>query len=396
MSSLIKLKKDQSIVISSEVEEYLNPDFVFLPIKNAEKLKIDQNNDYVFKGQEILNTEHMNVYSSISGKKIGTKKMIDCNNLVINCVVIENDFKERKYKKLSIKKNISNYTSANATLNLKGSGILFDFDIKNLENLNTLVISAVEAEPYIKSEYMILNEHVYEILEVSDALFEIYKIKEIILVVKENDYELIRNLMNHLGMFPKIKLKLVPDLYPIHYNKLLLNYLNIKENVYVLKASKAYLIYQSLKKQAKADSKLITFNGNALTKSKVIRAKIGSEVKNIINEKLEIQEKKYVCLTNGILSKVIVNPQRLVVTDDLTSISLMVKEEKEKKSCFNCGSCVEVCPFSVNPKLVMDTYSSKKKYHTNKENCVNCGLCSYVCPANIDLKKYLQSGDGNE
>lgn len=380
MGSLIKLKKDESINISYKIVEYLNPDFICVPVLQGSTINVNQD-EYVLKGQVLSE----GVYSPVSGNVIGVKKMIDCHNSVLDCIVIDNDFKEKRFKRLGTKKHISNFSKDKATMNLNESGIGIDFD-----NISTLVVNAVESEPHIMTEHFVLYEHVYEVLETIDALSEIYNIKTVILAVSESAHELVNRVMDHLGMFPKIILKLVPDVYPIHHDKLLLKHLKIKKDVVVIRASTTYLIYNSLKKRLKADSKVISICGNALEESKVIEVKLGTEIKKLIDEKMVVIDDNYLCLVNGLLSRRVVDINNLIVTNDLSSIIIVSNEEKEVKDCLNCGSCVEICPYRVNPKLVMDTYDDEKKYNTNVENCSGCGLCSYVCPANINLNKYLQ------
>lgn len=386
MGSLIKLKKDESINISYKIVEYLNPDFICVPVLQGSNINVNQD-EYVLKGQVLSE----GVYSPVSGNVIGVKKMIDCHNDVLECIVIDNDFKEKRFKKLGTKKHIANLSADKASMNLSESGIEIDFN-----NISTLVVNAVESEPHMMTEHLVLYEHVYEVLETIDALSEIYNINTVILAVSESAHELVNRVMDHLGMFPKIYLKLIPDVYPIHHDKLLLNHLRIKEDVSVIKASTAYVIYNSLKKGSKPDTKVITICGNALEESKVVEVKLGTEVKKLIDEKMKVIDNNYLCLVNGLLSRKLVDINNLIVTEDLSSIIIVRNEAKETRDCLNCGSCVEICPYGVNPKLVMDTYNEEKKYNTNVENCSGCGLCSYVCPANRNLNKYLQGRKKDE
>ena len=59
--------------------------------------------------------------------------------------------------------------------------------IKYQAKLDTIVINAVECEPYITADYMVVDLHADEILEAIDAIMEINKIKKGIIAIKENN-----------------------------------------------------------------------------------------------------------------------------------------------------------------------------------------------------------------
>lgn len=49
--------------------------------------------------------------------------------------------------------------------------------------------------------------------------------------------------------------------------------------------------------------------------------------------------------------------------------------DRDKNKCFNCGSCISICPtksFTIDPK----TY----EVHLNVDTCVACGSCLTACP----------------
>ena len=65
-----------------------------------------------------------------------------------------------------------------------------------------------------------------------------------------------------------------------------------------------------------------------------------------------------------------------------------LEDEPIERQCNNCGKCVSVCPYSVEPyeveKAIMNSdYTNTVKYGALE--CTKCGCCSYICPA----KRYL-------
>ena len=104
MSPLV-LERDYSIKLSSNIIDYIYPEYVFIPMYEGYKLKV-KNNEIVKKEQVILsNADNLVLVSSVSGKIVGAKECI-VNGILQKCVVIENDFKEKIFSKSSMRKNI--------------------------------------------------------------------------------------------------------------------------------------------------------------------------------------------------------------------------------------------------------------------------------------------------
>ena len=79
-----------SIVKNLKILEFLNPDYIYIPIEQNFKIT----NNYIYKLQLINNT-----YSSVSGNIINSKYMLNFKNEKIKCLTIKNNFLEKiKYQ----------------------------------------------------------------------------------------------------------------------------------------------------------------------------------------------------------------------------------------------------------------------------------------------------------
>jgi len=79
-----------------------------------------------------------------------------------------------------------------------------------------------------------------------------------------------------------------------------------------------------------------------------------------------------------------------------TSKSLDTNYHGEERACIFCNFCQAVCPVSIIPHIFY--------HHVKKEiieetllnlgiySCIECKLCSYVCPSKIPLAKYIKKG----
>ena len=71
-------------------------------------------------------------------------------------------------------------------------------------------------------------------------------------------------------------------------------------------------------------------------------------------------------------------------------LALNEKEARipETTACIRCGSCLNTCPFGINPAGIARAYDKKDCETMEKLGanlCMECGCCSFVCPAHIPL-----------
>ena len=183
------------------------------------------------------------------------------------------------------------------------------------------------------------------------------------------------SIINQLGTYPNIELKLLNDLYPIGIKKILVKELiRKKETPIVLDVNDVYNIYKILRKNKPVTQKLVTFSGNVLNKSKVINCKLGSSIAEIINEEFKVKDDNYDIIINGLMSGYKIDNLNAIITQNIQSVFLMKPLKCKKNNCINCGNCSSYCPVGANPRTGY-----------KMEKCIKCGICSYICPAKIKL-----------
>lgn len=360
----MKLKKIEGIKFEPKITYYLNPDYIYIPYK---KLDLKQN-EIVYKKMVIDDK-----LSSVSGKVIGIKRC-NINNKLSKMVVIENDYRELEVGD----KEKTRITVKNLLNALKNNKELFD-KFKSSKDYDNIVIKAFDFEPYTYNQIYLLKENISELLEFYHKLLTLYKCSKNYLVVHNNDTIFIDECLNVLGTYPEIKLSLVNDDYMYQDDFYLFKTLNIKGNTLCLTASELLYIYSLFNGGVKS-TKLITISGDAIKISKVLRVKKYCDLKNIIEKYIDIIDDNYEIVINGLMKgEKIKKIDELIITDEVESIHFMKKKEVITSECINCGKCLKVCPYKVNPVTLK-----------NKELCTHCGLCTYVCPCFINLKERLK------
>lgn len=342
------------------------PDNYEIKVKKGDKVKI---NDMIAESND-----NVSIVSSVSGKVIEIDEFIK----------IENDFKE-EIKKI----NIKNIDKNKFIKLLKDSGIKgmggagFPAYKKYDGEMNTLVVNAVECEPYRTSDYALVREHAKDIIEAIKKIMEINNISKTIIAVKK-----VSKMKQYFNEYltDNITIYETKNIYPAGWSKgLIKEILNIDIKTHskdlgivVNNVATIYAIGEALKGRF-LDSRIVTITGNTDKKGNY-KIKIGTDIKDII-------ETENLIIGGPMMGKKYDNN---FITPE-TSCLFINDDEFIETTCIRCGKCIKVCPVDLEPVLIKENVNNKgklKQLDINK--CISCGLCSYICPARIDLREIIK------
>ena len=85
---------------------------------------------------------------------------------------------------------------------------------KLAEGANTLVINAAECEPLLYTDYMLIHERLYRVLEGAEAIMEMTGINKCLLSVKTTKGKAL-NWTDGQELAPGVFVKLLPNVYPM-------------------------------------------------------------------------------------------------------------------------------------------------------------------------------------
>ncbi len=378
MARLIKLDKDDTIKVANKMEEYLTPDYIYIPFPPK---KEDIKKEKYIKKASLL---YPNVYAPLSGELVKIEKCLLPNGKEVNCLVFANDFQEKMEKIVAVRRKINNLTKETILEDISNLKIKEKF---KKESVKTFIISGIDDEPYIENEFFFQKERIKAIVETLDSFSNAFPNATVLVAIKNTDSETILKYQSILGMYNSIELKLVDDLYLIGQEEFLIKYLHIKEPYIYLKSSEVYEIYINLKKRRPILEHCFTISGNGVTKPIFVKTKLGVKVVDILYKFCCEDYSNCVLYVNGIMQGRRMDVSRLIVTPELQGIVIMKKLKRKAKKCMKCGKCISICPIHSNPLMAYKLGV--------KVQCIHCGLCSYICPSYIPLQKYL-CGDKNE
>ena len=344
---MINIRKEQKIAIPQEYLEYLNPNYVFIPIK--------ENKNYpktLVKKDDLIE----DIKVPITGNILATAVNNDKRYLIIKNSHLDEDNKdETKVSKNSDKKKEK-----------------VEF-LENFKNKETIYINTFDKDALAFNNYYLLLKEKDKVIFTLNYLIENTGLKEIYLVIPAtyeeviNQYRKIKN--------KKIKLIILNDYFALGYNDILSKYLRVNSNN-IISIRTLFTTYYAIKNENN-NYIYLTINGNI--KAAVIKVTKYTILKELL-EYLKIDANDIeICLNNSLINKKI--DIQHVINEDTKLIIINKKdkvlESKRKDTCSNCGLCYTLCPWHINP------------LKTNK--CYDCGLCNYICPS----KRFLRVGDSD-
>lgn len=396
---------------TEELVIYNKPEFVYIPLVNGNDTDITilvKKGDYVYKGTHLGKRKgniKIPIISTVSGTVVDFVAKPYLDGTEVKCVKIENDFKEKSVDANSYetvgKKEFLEILHDNGIIGLGGAGFPTHVKYDTTNKIRYLLVNAVECEPYITADYEMLKRHPEEILEAIDMILEINNIDEAIIAVKKTNAEIIKILNNFIGTYLKIKIREVPNLYPMGWERgLIKEVLNeeyeklpIEKGIIVNNVSTIYAIYKAVKYNEPFTERIVTFAGNAFSNPQNVLVKIGTEVKEVIDNLINYHDVEEInFIAGGPMMGEGVTSTNLIVSPNLNCILVMHNKTSVPIECLRCGKCIEVCPAGICPVLIKDSINhieKLKKLDVNK--CMNCGLCSYICPSKILVREYVKA-----
>lgn len=403
--------EDKKISPSSKIIDDVKIQVIYIPLESSlgyvykPKIKVG---DYVC----IDDTIGINVVtdfalkSSVSGTVVGIVKKYISNGKLVDCLVIENDFKEKYRNRLGKKKDITTYSRESFIYMLQNAGITgmgggdyptfmkYDIDTK----INCLIVNGVECEISSSADGAVMYNYTEEILECIDAIMEIMNIDKSYIAVNENNNVVIKKLLKYINTYPNIKIYPVVDAYPSGWERALISEVtgmsydkNPNEiGIITNNVGTIHSIYQILKYNRPITEKIVTISGEGIKKPGNYKVKIGTDFNELMLKTDGYKQlKNPVIVAGGKMMGKSIPSDELIITKDLNTILVLEDKEIKSESCIKCGKCSEVCPVGIMPVMIMD--NTKKAKSLGIDKCIKCGLCSYVCPAKIEVREILES-----
>ena len=400
----IKLDGNKEMSLSDEIVDFSNPTRVYVPLMNGsvECECVTKKGRKVKKGSVIGIRKDLDfpILSPVSGTVVGIKKSLYLNGKMVDSVEILNDKKEIELKKKCVK-DITSYTKDEFIDLLKKCAVTgmggsdFPTYLKYKSDLDILIVNAVECEPYITSDVMLVKLKAEIILDSISAIMKINNIKKCFIAYKKDNKIVENAFLEYIDNYDDIVLSPVKNIYPAGWERhVVKSVLNLEYDKYpseigvvVNNVSTVFAIYKALKFQRNITKRIVTITGECFTEPINVLVKVGTNMSNVIKKIGKYQGENLKFIAGGPMMGTSLPCDNVIVTNALSGVTIIEDTDDEINDCMGCGRCVKACPANICPIFILNNITNDdmlKKLHPEK--CVECGLCSYVCPSKIGLR----------
>ncbi len=409
----IPAHKKDSLVNEPIVLDIKKVPYVYFPLvagNNAVCEPLVKVGDHVKVGTRIAFREQFSVplFSSVSGTVSAIEKRVNIiTGRPCDHIVVENDFKMEKEKPLDTvslddpKEHIVEAIKEAGIVGLGGAGFPTWIKYNNVTGIDTLVINAVECEPYLTTDFMVSKLNAMKIVEGARFLQKAADAPAIVIAIKVKKDDARDALLEASKDYADIKVVEVPDRYPMGWEATLIyelfkkryNRLPSEVGKIVNNSTTAMAVYDALVHGEVITQRLLTISGNVVKNPGNIYVPIGTLAEVVLKEFEIDTDKEFTLLPGGPMTS---NPARdasFALQPNHGGLTLLEKVKFRTIGCLRCGKCTANCPAGLQPVEIMRAFEARDYVRLEKletMRCVDCGLCSYVCPSNIELTDIMK------
>lgn len=270
-----------------------------------------------------------------------------------------------------------------------------------------LIINAVECEPYISADDLLMQEAATTIVKGIDILCQLLNPKAVLIGIEDDKPIAASAMMAACSQREHYYVRSVPTKYPSGGEKQLIQLLTNKEvpngrrpidiGIVMHNVGTAFAIAQAVLDDQPLISRIVTVAGDTLSQPQNVLALIGTPVSALLNAcGFQPQPKQRVIMGGPMMGFTL--PDLSVPVVKTTNCILAPTAEElpapgNETDCIRCSACADACPATLLPQQLL-WYSKAKDVNKlaeyNLADCIECGACAYVCPSEIPLVQYYR------
>jgi len=372
----------------------------------------------VLKGQPLTfadNAMAVPVHAPTSGRVLAIEPHIAPHPSALPelCVVIEPDGLEQWRERLPLhlpqcdRLTLLQRIQEAGIAGMGGAGFPTHLKTGAAGGIDYLIINAVECEPYISADDMLMQEFATTIVKGIDILCELLSPAAVLIGIEDDKPAAIAAMQAACSQRDSYLVKTVPAKYPSGGEKQLIQILTSKEvpagrrpldiGIVMQNVGTVFAIAQAVLEDMPLISRIVTVVGESLTQPQNVLALIGTPVGFLLDACGFAPEPAQRVIMGGPMMGFTLPSISVPVVKTTNCILAPTQAElpaaNQEMDCIRCGACAEVCPAVLLPQQLL-WYSKAKDQDKLKEynlaDCIECGACAYVCPSEIPLVHYYR------
>lgn len=295
------------------------------------------------------------------------------------------------------------------------------------DKAETVILNCAECEPLIKVDRQLVMAYVEEILSGMQMLVDAMGAKEGILAIKKSYTSSIEAVRSRIGQYPKLRLHILPDIYPAGDEVVLIyettgkivpqGKIPILVGCVVVNVETVYNVYNKITRDQGVTSKFVTVAG-LVKKPLTVEVPVGITVQELIDLAGGVTTEEHTLLMGGPMTGRICSPHDIVTKTTKAILVLppscppIAKRRRETRLdirnamsvCSQCSMCTSLCPRnllgqSIKPhefmRSIANGITDNVEPYLNTFFCCSCGLCEmYSCHQDLSPRRLMDEYKG--
>ena len=404
----------KDLTLDVDVNRSIDPEIVYIPLVNGNAkcepcVKVGDDVKVGTKIAERNDHFYLPLFSSVSGMVTGIEKRMTSGLTPADHLVIQNDHKYEKvqaFKPLDYEKasweELEEFLKNSGMLGLGGAGFPTYVKYQKPENVDLLIINAVECEPYLTADYKNIQENMDLLKTGVLAFFKLSRAPKACIGIKEDKPKQIEALKKVFEGTP-VEIRPVKDLYPMGWERTIVyaltgkryDRLPIEAGCIVSNATTAIAFGDALVNGAPITHKYVTVSGDGVGKPQNVYVPVGTTAHDIIDACGGYTADDVYLIAGGPMMGKTITKDEFSIAPQNNGITVLVNKPLDETPCLRCGRCTETCPSGLEPVRIANAVKVNDtallaKLHVM--DCIECGTCAFVCPSKISVTENVRKG----
>ncbi|MFT6528789.1 MAG: electron transport complex protein RnfC [Psychrosphaera sp.] len=291
---------------------------------------------------------------------------------------------------------------------LGGAGFPTYIKANPTKNVELLIINAVECEPYITADDVLMRHYAQEIIQGIEVLQHMVKPELVVIAIEDNKPEAISAIEKVIVDHKHIEVRVVPTKYPSGGEKQLIQILTGLEvpnqsipadiGIVMQNIGTCFAIKKAVIDGEALIERVVTITGESISRPQNLWVKLGAPISDLLTHCGLVPEQDQRLIMGGPMMGFNIMDIMMPVVKSTNCIlapsEYLLPTRGVEQACIRCSLCADACPVNLLPQQLL--WFSKAKDHDKLEeynlaDCIECGVCSYVCPSQIPLVQYYRT-----